>query len=90
METLTIRINRSTHERLRTLAEVSQKTMTSLLEEAVEDLHRKRFWEVTNAAYAALLDDPTAWKNTQEEVAKWDTTLSDGLENLADDSESRE
>ncbi|CAN5870785.1 hypothetical protein BH23PLA1_BH23PLA1_02260 [soil metagenome] len=90
METQTIRISRAAHERLRTLAEVSSTTMTSLLEEAVEDLHRKRFWEATNAAYAALHDNPDAWKNSQEEIAAWDTTLSDGLENLSNEFDSGE
>ena len=54
--------------------------MQTIVDRAVEEIRRKHFWERTNAAFAALRDDPDAWKAEQEERSAWDITLADGLE----------
>jgi predicted transcriptional regulator len=77
---LTIRVSRSTHELLRDLADKSNATITAVVDEAVRDLQRKRFWEDFNAACAALQADPAARADLQREDETWEATVADGLE----------
>ena len=76
----TVRVSRETHEILRSISDQTGETIQSILEKAVAG-HRKRlFWERTNAAFAALRNDPKAWQEEQEERSAWDATLTDDLE----------
>ena len=77
---LTIRVSRSTHELLRELADKSDATITAVVDEAVRDLQRKKFWADFNAACEALQADPAAWADLRQEDAAWEATLADGLE----------
>jgi predicted transcriptional regulator len=77
---LTIRVSRSTHELLRDLADKSNATITALVDEAVRDLQRKKFWADFNAACEAVQADPAAWADLRQEDAAWETTLADGLQ----------
>ena len=77
---LTIRVSRSTHELLRDLAAKSNATITAVVDEAVRDLQRKKFWADFNAACMAFQADPVAWADLRREDAAWDQTLADGLE----------
>jgi hypothetical protein len=80
MESLTIRVSRSTHELLRSLAARSDTTITAVVDEAARDLQRKRFWADFNTSCEALKADPGAWADLQQEDAAWDSTLADGME----------
>jgi predicted transcriptional regulator len=80
MVSLTIRVNRSTHDLLRKLAERESKPMSQIVEEAVRDLEERRFWAEYHAAYAALAAAPDAWADFHNERSAWDGTLTDGLE----------
>jgi predicted transcriptional regulator len=77
---LTIRVSRSTHELLRDLADRSNATITAVVDEAVRDLQRKKFWADFNAACSAIQADPAAWADLRQEDAAWEATLADGLE----------
>ena len=77
---LTIRISRPTHELLRDLANKSNATITAVVDEAVRDLQRKKFWADFNATCEAIQADPVAWADLQREDAAWEETLADGLE----------
>jgi hypothetical protein len=85
MESLTIRVSRSTHGMLRELADKSGDTMTDIVDRAVREYQRVRFWEDYHAAYAALRADPPAWADLQDEIESWDTTSADGLEDHSND-----
>ncbi len=76
---LTIRVSRSTHEMLRSLAKSSNSTITAVVDEAVRDLQRKKFWADFNERCAAIKADPVAWDDLLQEDATWTTTLADGL-----------
>ncbi len=65
---------------LQTLAEQSGRSVQVVLEEAVEFYWGRRLLEATNAVYAALMSDPEAKRELEEERALWDATLADGLE----------
>jgi hypothetical protein len=79
-QSLTIRVSRSTHALLRELAARSNTTITAVVDEAVSDLQRKKFWAEFNAACAALQANPTVWDDLQTEDAAWEATLADGFD----------
>lgn len=85
MDSLTVRISRSAHASLRSLAREADEPMTEILEKAIEAYRRQRFVEGLNAAYAALREVPEAWQGLQDERDAWDATLPDGLEPAVDD-----
>lgn len=55
--------------------------MRTVFAKLIEEYRRKKFLERVNPAFAALRNNPQAWKHEQEERAAWDVTLSDGLYN---------
>jgi predicted transcriptional regulator len=89
MESHTIRVNKKTLEAIRELAEKYEKSMTAIVEEAVQDYEIKRYWEEYNADYAALKANPEAWAEFQEELSAWDCTLGDGLKDLPYEQDDR-
>jgi hypothetical protein len=74
-----VRIRRETHARLKDLAEISGKTMTDVLDQAVEDYERRAFLDALNDDFAALRANTGAWKEELAERAAWDATLADDL-----------
>jgi hypothetical protein len=80
MDRSTIRISRSTHALIRGLADEERTTMAVIVDRAVEDYRRRRFWADYHAAYAALRADPAAMADLQRETAIWGATHADGLE----------
>ncbi len=80
MDSQTIRVTKATRDILRDLAAKAQTTMTAIVEQAVKEYERKKFWEDYHAGYHALRSDPAAWAEYQDEVKLWETTLADGLE----------
>jgi hypothetical protein len=80
MERQTIRISKKTHQTLRRLADEAGTSMTAILEAAVMEYQRSRYWEAYDAGYAALKADPEKWADYQKEIEAWDVTLADGLE----------
>ena len=79
MDSLTIRVSRSTHGMLRDLADKTGDTMTDIVDRAVREYLRRCFWADYHAAYSALQADPQAWADLQDEVESWDSTSADGL-----------
>jgi len=67
MPTTMIRIEQTTHKKLRALASRIGSTMPQLVAAAVEEYERKLFWEQVNQEFGALREDPTAWKHELEE-----------------------
>lgn len=79
MPSATVRISETARETLRDLAERTGESMQEILERAVEEYRRQRFLEDLNAGFAALRNDPDAWKEVLDEREEWEHTLSDGL-----------
>jgi predicted transcriptional regulator len=77
-ETTTVRISSQAQRTLQQLSKATGRSQTALLDEAVEELRRKRFFEEANRAYAALKADPKAWAEELEERKAWEATLGDG------------
>lgn len=80
MASQTVRITSRAHYNLRELAAQFDESMQALIEEAVEELKRKKMFEKANAIYAELRSNPEVWEEIEAERAVWDGTLADGLE----------
>ncbi len=74
-----VRISEQSRETLREIAHSEHETIQAVLEKAIEEYRRKRFFEDLDAAYAKLQEVPTEWEAYQAELRVWDTTLADGL-----------
>jgi hypothetical protein len=79
MDRVAVRISRSTHALLRTLAAEQGVTMAEIVDRAAREYRRSLFWADYKAAYAALRDDPAATSRLRSEIGAWDATLADGL-----------
>ena len=75
-----IRISPQSKTTLRELAEQDGTPMQNVLDEAIEQHRRDRFFREANEAYARLQADPKAWQEELDERRLWDTTLADGLD----------
>jgi hypothetical protein len=56
--------------------------LQQVLEQAVEQYRRDRFFADLHAAYARLADDRASWQEELDERAELDGTLADGLDEL--------
>lgn len=61
------------------LAERLHTSKAQVIETALRALEEKLFWADVHDAYAAMADDPAALASYRDEIAEWDSTLSDGL-----------
>ena len=89
-QSTTVRISEQTHHRLREMAAQSGEPMQAVLDKALEQYRRQKFWEECDAAYAALQQDPEAWQDLQDELKSFEGTLMDGLDPNEDWSHLRE
>jgi len=79
-----IRINRSTHEVLREMAEKEGTSSGALVDRLVEQYKEQEFRRAVYEGYRGLREDPAEWGAYQEMVRPWDATLLDGLEDKPD------
>lgn len=63
----TIRISEETRDRLASLANATGRPMTRVLDDAVEALERRIFFDAFNRRYQELRDDPEAWAEIDKE-----------------------
>ena len=77
MDSLTVRISRSTHAVLRALAESTNQSMTDILDQAIESYRRQCFLDGLNADFAALRRNNAAWDEELAERQSWDAALAD-------------
>ncbi len=76
----TIPISEISLARLRELARWSGASVDEALDQAIKDQYDRKFWEATDAGYAALLADPVAGAEVEEERRSLEGTLMDGLD----------
>ncbi len=79
-QSATVRISEQSHLLLREMAAQEGESMQSVLDKALEQHWRQRFWEEMKVAYAAIQSDPEAMAAEKKEFALWDVTLMDGLD----------
>jgi predicted transcriptional regulator len=80
MTTTTIRVSSETRALLQDLARQAGTSMQQVLEEALVEYRRRQFFETLNAAYADAQLDPAAHAAAAADLADWDATLLDGLD----------
>ena len=80
MRSTTIRVSEKTHRVLQELASDMDAPMSDVVDHALELYRRQRMFARANTAYAALRADPIASAEWDAEIAAWDATLADGLE----------
>ena len=75
---MTIRVSEGTRDRFSKLASETGLPMTQLLDEALDALERRLFFDQPDACYGELRSDPDAW--TEIESERWieDGALGDG------------
>lgn len=66
--------------RLRELARWAGTSVGEALEAAIDEQYDRKFWDATNAGYAAIHADPAARAEFEEEKRSLDGTLMDGLD----------
>lgn len=84
-ETTTIRVSKDIYNIVKSLAQQQNETMQDIIELAVTEYKKKKFFEDLNHAYTKLKSDPEAWQEELAERYEWDHVLNDGLENNNED-----
>lgn len=79
---LTVRVDRETQRKAKALAHDMGRPMKDVIADAVERYRRSWVIEETNRAYGALRADPEAWAEVEAERQAWDSTVTDGLEDV--------
>ncbi len=79
MVSTTVRISDATRTKLRELAARTGQSMQEIVDQAVEEYRRRRFFDEVNAAYAALRQNPDEWQAEMAERRQLEGTLADGL-----------
>ncbi len=73
----TIRVSEETRDRLASLATTTGQPMTRVLDDAVEALERKVFFDRLNRRYQELRDDSAAWSEVEQERGVEEGALGD-------------
>lgn len=76
----TIRISDETKARIDKLAADTGRRLTDVVEQAVDTLERRVFFDAVNRRYAELRADPESWAEIEAERALEENALRDGLE----------
>lgn len=84
-DTTTIRVSREIYNMVKDLAKQQDENIQDVIQHAVTEYKKKRFFDNLNDAYAKLKSDPKAWNEELEEREEWDGVLADGLESKDED-----
>ena len=75
----TIKVSVETRNRLKRLADEDHLTLDAELAQTLDKAEDQRFWAGVRADYARLQADPAEWADYVGELAEWDKTAGDGL-----------
>lgn len=75
----TIKVSVETRDRLRKLADEDHLTLDAELARTLDRAEEARFWVGVREDYARLQADPRAWADYTGELAEFDHTAGDGL-----------
>lgn len=77
MVSSTIRVSDEAKRRMAAIARETGRPMTELLDEAVEALERKVFFDALNERYRELRADPAAWAEIEDERSLEEGSITD-------------
>ena len=80
MSSVNVRISSNSYQILKTLSKGKGQSMQSVIDQAIEDLRRRKMLEATNLAFSELKADKSAWQDEAKEREMWENTLLDGVE----------
>lgn len=78
--TTSIRVSRETHERLREIAEKEHRALGDMIDRLVDEYKQQAFRRAVHESFRELREDPAAQEAYLKDMAVWDVTLMDGLE----------
>lgn len=84
-----VRISNKTKEIIEELAKKSGEPMLYVIDKAIEEYRRRLILEETNSAYTKLRENEKASKEYDQEIALYDATLMDGIDNSETWEDSR-
>jgi predicted transcriptional regulator len=79
--TTSIRVSRETHQRLKEIAEKEQRSLGDVLDAAIAQYREHQFRRAVHESFRSLREDPAEQGAYLQDMAAWDVTLMDGLEN---------
>jgi antitoxin MazE7 len=79
-EMTTIKVSVATRDRLKRLADEDHLTLDAELARTLDSAEQARFWAGVREDYARLQADPQEWHDYTGELAEWDHTAGDGLD----------
>lgn len=65
---------------MKSISKGEGQSMQSVIDQAIEDLRRRKLLEATNLAFSELKTDKKAWQEEVEERDVWEKTLADGVQ----------
>jgi hypothetical protein len=76
----TVRVDPKLHKTLRALSEAEHRSISQVIEIAIDRYQKENFWKAMHEGFARLRADPDAWRDYQDEADLWDSVSGDGLE----------
>jgi hypothetical protein len=76
----TIKVSVQTRDRLKKLADQDHLTLDAELAQSLDKAEEARFWAGVREDYGRLQADPQEWGDYVSELAEWDHTAGDGLD----------
>lgn len=78
--TTSIRVSRETHERLKEIAEKEHRALGDMIDRLVDEYKQQAFRRAVHESFRGLREDSAEREAYQKDMAAWDVTLLDGLE----------
>jgi hypothetical protein len=79
-DTTTIRVRKDIYDAIKSLAQQRNEKIQDVIEKAVKEYKKKKFFEELNMGYASLQAVSQDWAVETAERKEWEVTLRDGLE----------
>jgi len=79
-KTTTIRVSRELYDVIKFLAKRDNENIQDIIEHAISEYKKRKFFEEMNAAFKKLRENKQDWDNECKEREVWDITIADGLE----------
>ena len=76
----TIRVDDDVHAALVEIAGTEHRSIGRVIEDAVSQYRKAKFWKTVDESVERLRADPVAWKDYQDEIAFFQGGSMDGLE----------
>lgn len=76
----TVRVEDSVAAKLRDLANEEHRPIGQVIEDAINQYQKEKFWREVETSVARLRADPVAWQDYQDEIHFFEGGSMDGLE----------